>query len=186
MIEAGKGAVVTASEHAADGRTDAFLRLTDRSLDASYRLACAILRDRSEAEDALHDALESAWGHWNSLRDPSRFDAWFGRIVTNACRERARRRRLAPISMTDLPERTAPDELAALPERELLRHALATLGPDHRLVLALRYYRDLSVEEIAARLGERPGTVKSRLHYGLQALRAALEAAQRGDQGVAR
>ena len=63
MIEAGKGAVVTASEHAADGRTDAFLRLTDRSLDASYRLACAILRDRSEAEDALHDALESAWGH---------------------------------------------------------------------------------------------------------------------------
>ena len=59
----------------------------------------------------------------------------------------------------------------------MLGHAIATLSPDHRVVVALRYYRDLSVEEIARRLDIPPGTVQSRLHYALQHLHAAIDTA---------
>ncbi len=158
---------------------ESFTRLAERELDRSYALACLILGDRDDAEDAVHDALETAWLRLGSLRDDRRFGAWFGRIVTNTCRDRARRRRIAPITMSALPEQSAPDQTAGLPERDLLRAALRELDVDHRIVLALRYYEDLTVEEIARRLGERPGTVKSRLHYGLRALRAGLDATAR-------
>ena len=70
------------------------------------------------------------------------------------------------------------------PERDALRRALASLTPDHRIVVRLRYGADLSLAEIAARTGEREGTVKSRLHYALRRLRAAYEAAERLDGGV--
>ena len=81
--------------------------------------------------------------------------------------------------MTNLPEDSAPDEVALLPEREALRAALRELDVAHRTVLVLHFWEDLPIEEIARRVGERPGTVKSRLHYGLRTLRAALEAARR-------
>ena len=160
-------------------RAETFDRLTDRQLDASYRLASLILGDTTEAEDAVHDALVSAWRNWGSLREPDRFDAWFGRIVTNACRDRVRRRRLAPIAVSVLPERPAPDELSRLLDRDVLRQALHALDIDQHIAVVLRYFEDLTVDEIAARLGERSGTVKSRLHYGLRALRAAIDAAER-------
>ncbi|MGC8633881.1 MAG: sigma factor-like helix-turn-helix DNA-binding protein [Candidatus Limnocylindrales bacterium] len=54
-----------------------------------------------------------------------------------------------------------------------------TLSPDHRAVVALRYLGDYSLDEIAARTGQRAGTVKNRLHYALRALRAALDAEAR-------
>lgn len=174
-----EGIVATVLGDAKTARAEMFSRLAEQELDHAFGLACLILADRDEAEDAVHDALESAWLGWDSLRDPMRFAAWFGRIVTNACRDVARRRRLAPITMTNLPEDSAPDEVALLPEREALRAALRELDVAHRTVLVLHFWEDLPIEEIARRVGERPGTVKSRLHYGLRTLRAALEAARR-------
>ncbi len=171
--------MVTGRRDAGTTRAEAFGRLAEQELDHAFAVACLILGDRDEAEDAVHDALESAWLGRDSLRDPARFAGWFGRIVTNACRDVARRRRLAPITMAVLPEHPAPDEAALLPEREALRAALRELDVAHRTVLVLRYWEDLPIEEIARRVGERPGTVKSRLHYGLQALRAVLERAGR-------
>ena len=67
---------------------DAFRRLVERQLDASYRLAAVILGDRVEAEDAVHDAAVAAWQGFAALRDPDRFDAWFRRILVNGCRDR--------------------------------------------------------------------------------------------------
>lgn len=169
-----------------DTRGELFARLTDRELDRSFRVACLILGDRADAEDAVHDALESAWRRWHTVRDPERFEAWFGRIVTNSCRDRARRRRVAPITVSVVPEQEATDELGGLPERELLRQGLRSLDIDHRIVLVLRYYEDLAIDEIAARLDERPGTVRSRIHYGLRALRASLDSAERLGREVER
>lgn len=174
VIEGGQG-----EARAARSRAEAFATLTDRGLDASYRLASLILGNPAEAEDAVHDALVQAWRRWDGLRDPGRFEAWFGRIVTNACRDRVRRRRLAPVAVSEPPERPGPDEMAGVPDRELLRQALRSLDVDHRIVIVLRYFDDLTVDEIAIRIGDRPGTVKSRLHYALRELRAVLEAADR-------
>jgi RNA polymerase sigma-70 factor (ECF subfamily) len=72
------------------GRASAFRRLADQHLDEAYRLATAILHDEADAQDATHDAFERAWRKWSTLRDESRFDAWFGRILVNECRDRLR------------------------------------------------------------------------------------------------
>ncbi len=164
---------------------EAFERLTAARLTRAYRLAGIVLGDPSEAQDAVHDAALQAWRHWDELRDPGRFDAWFDRILVNQCRDRSRRRRLLPVALPDPPDPPAQDLFAGTAERDALDRALADLPADQRLVLALRFVEDLSVPDIAARTGLPEGTVKSRLHRGLSALRASYEAAERA-AGVAR
>src|SRR5436190_13085076 len=81
-------------------RARAFARLVDRqALDRAYRYATLVLGSRSDAEDAVHDAALSAWGKFSDLRDPTRFDAWFGRILVNACRDQLRTRGRTPLSL---------------------------------------------------------------------------------------
>jgi RNA polymerase sigma-70 factor (ECF subfamily) len=159
-------------------RAAAFTELTERHLDASYRLAGLILGNWADAEDATHDAVLQAWQRWSSLRDPERFPAWFQRILVNVCRDSMRRRRLRPI-VVDPGDPPGPDPFAGSPERAALRDALVHLSPDHRTVVVLRFFADLSIDEIADRTGERPGTVRSRLHYALSSLRAEWDAADR-------
>lgn len=159
-------------------RADAFRMLADRHLDASYGLAQAILGQRAEAEDATHDAFVTAWRQWPTLRDPALFEHWFDRILVNTCRNRLRqvsRRRTQDLS-AELALLTS-DAYRSIVDRGQLWPAMARLGPDQRVVLALRFYRDLSVDQIAARLAVRPGTVKSRLHRALHELRTALDEA---------
>jgi RNA polymerase sigma-70 factor (ECF subfamily) len=159
-------------------RAAAFRELADRHLEASYRLARAILDDPVEAEDATHDAFETAWKAWDSLRDPERFERWFDRIIVNTCRNRLRRRRalsfvaFVPEISGEPVERDVASSQAV--DRDTLERAIARLGVDQRLVVALRFYRDMSVDDIAARTGVPVGTVKSRLHYAMTALRLAV------------
>jgi RNA polymerase sigma-70 factor (ECF subfamily) len=158
-------------------RERAFLRLADDHLDAAYRLARAILRDATEAQDATHDAFEQAWRKWSTLRDPARFEPWFDRILVNTCRDRLRSTRRQPTDISGELAITTSDPYGQAHDRDLLASAIAVLSPDHRVVVALRYYRDLPVEEIASRLGIPAGTVQSRLHYALKRLQAAIDTA---------
>ncbi|HYO44756.1 MAG TPA: sigma-70 family RNA polymerase sigma factor [Candidatus Limnocylindrales bacterium] len=165
---------------AGDERADAFAGLADRHLAQAYRLASVILGDEVEGQDAVGDAAVAAWEGFGSLRDRERFDAWFDRILVNGCRDRLRRRgRVRLIDIDGGPEPSTADGSGSVAERDALRGALAGLSPEQRVTVVLRYYGDLSLEEIAERTGERLGTVKSRLHYGLGALRAAYDAASR-------
>jgi RNA polymerase sigma-70 factor (ECF subfamily) len=163
-------------------KQQAFHVLVDELLDPSYRLASVLLGDRSEAEDATHDAVVRAWHAFDDLRDPGRFRPWFQRIVVNVCRDRLRRRQTQP-SIPLLPELTvdapATDPASGFPERDALEQALRSLSPDHRIVIVLRFYADLPIDQIAQRLGRRTGTVKSQLHHALKALRAAYDAGTR-------
>jgi RNA polymerase sigma-70 factor (ECF subfamily) len=157
-------------------RRAAFAALTDRHLDAAYRLAGIILGDRVEAEDATHDALVTAWKQYGSLRDPGRFEPWFQRILVNTCRDRLRRARRRSIVQID-PAREygqAVDALGPVDDRLVLDRAFERLSGDHRAVVALRYYLDLGVDDIADRLGVPVGTVKSRLHFATKRLYAAI------------
>lgn len=157
---------------------DAFEALSDRCLDDSYRLASVVLRDPIEAEDVVHDAVLLGWRKLGTLRDPARFDAWFGRIVLNLCRDRLRARRRGQVREAELGaflELDGRDEFGSVAERDALAVAFPTLDPDLQLVVVLRFYRDLQLDDIADRLGIPLGTVKSRLHTGLKRLRAELE-----------
>jgi RNA polymerase sigma-70 factor, ECF subfamily len=173
---------VVATIAAESGRidtADAFSRLAARHLDSAYRLASVVLGDPTEAEDAAHDAAVLAWRHFGTLRDPERFEQWFCRIVLNVCRDRLRRQRRRPVA--ELPSQEtqtalrAPDQAGRLVTRDALDRAFVRLEPDHQIVVALRFYRDLTVEEIARRLAIPEGTVKSRLHHALRRLRAEME-----------
>ena len=166
-------------------RSSAFAALLDQSLDRGFRLAAVILGDRDEAEDAIADASLRAWQHVGSLRDPERFDAWFTRIVVNVCRDRLHQRGHRPNILAVEP-RAPGDAFNASLERAALHQALAALSAEHRAVVALHYLEGLPVEQIAAQLGVRAGTVKSRLHYGIQELRAAYDAAAREPEGAIR
>jgi RNA polymerase sigma factor (sigma-70 family) len=153
----------------------AFQRLADRRLDASYRLANAILGDESQSRDAVHDAVVLAWQRWGSLRDPDRFDAWFDRIVVNVCRDqlrRASRRRTEDIA--ELPLST-PDATTDVHRRLLVEQAFEELKPDDVVVLALRHFLDLQLEDMAVLLDLPLQTVDSRLRAARGRLRAVLE-----------
>jgi len=159
-------------------RTAAFGQLADEHLDTAYRLARAILREPSDAQDATHDALLHASRKWFSLRDPSRFEPWFDRILINICRDRLRHAsRWQVRDISDEIAVAAGDPYGQADDRDVLGHAIATLSPDHRVVVALRYYRDLQVDEIATRLGIPAGTVQSRLHYALEHMQQVIDVA---------
>ena len=155
---------------------EAFRQLAARHIQSAYRLAWAILGDDCEAEDATQDAFTSAWRQRSTLRDADRFDAWFGRILVNSCRDRLRKRtRTRRLIVEGDPDRASPDNAHSALERDELYRAVAALDPDQRIVVMLRFWLDLSVDEIAERLGVPAGTVKSRLHRSMARLRAALE-----------
>jgi len=170
-----------------DDRATAFAALLDRGLETHYRLAAVILGDPVEAEDAVHDAAVVAWRGFAGLRERDRFEAWFGRILVNGCRDRLRARRRRPVILaipafgsTDagLPHDRAADAGTDLATRDLLERAFGRLEPEQAVVVALRYYADLTVPEIAARLAIPEGTVKSRLHHALRRLRVVVEGAE--------
>jgi RNA polymerase sigma-70 factor, ECF subfamily len=164
-----------------DPRAAAFTGLEERHLDAAYRLARAILRDPTEAQDATHDAYVQAWRKWSTLRDPSRFEAWFDRILVNTCRNRLQRTtRWQARDISGEIVLATGDPYRQTHDRDVIGEALLRLSPDHRIVVTLRYYLDLAIEEIAARLDIPAGTVQSRLHYALQNLRAAIDGADAG------
>jgi RNA polymerase sigma-70 factor (ECF subfamily) len=171
----------TSSEQIA--RREAFETLTDQRLLRAYRLATLILRRDGDAQDAVHDAAVIAWTRFDELRDHSRFDAWFDRIVVNVCRQRLRRGGVRTLVMEGATMGQLPDGASARAEQDALRRALDQLKPEHRAVIVLRHLEDRSIAEIAERTGEREGTVKSRLHYALRELRAAYDAVERGTEG---
>jgi RNA polymerase sigma-70 factor (ECF subfamily) len=165
-------------------RAAAFTRLAEEHLDRAYGLARAILRDANDAKDATHDAFVQAWRRWETLRDPASFEPWFDRILVNTCRNRlrARSRRVTDISV-EIDLRT-DDHTDTTDDRATLDSAIAGLSFDHRVVVVLRFYRDMPIEDIAARLGIPAGTVQSRLHYALKRLHQTID--EGSDKGTQR
>jgi RNA polymerase sigma-70 factor (ECF subfamily) len=162
------------------GDHDAFAALVGAASDRLYALACLILRDADRAEDATQEAFVRAWREIPKLRDPERFDAWLRRLVVNACYDEGRRvRRRAEVSLVHLDHRSVLDTSSVMAETDRVDRAFRRLPLDQRVVLALQHYYDLSHVEIAETLGIPLGTVKSRVRYGVAAMRAALDADDR-------
>jgi RNA polymerase sigma-70 factor (ECF subfamily) len=164
-------------ERAKQGDGDAFDDLARLVGDSCMAIASGILRDHDMAADAVQAALISAWRELTTLRDADRFESWLHRIVVNACYAEARRHRRTrtDVHMVAMGGPVA-DELVSIHDRDQLERALRRLSVEHRAVLVFHHYLDLTVPEVAERLGIPAGTAKSRLHYATAALRASLEA----------
>ena len=121
-----------------------------------------------------------AWRDLPTLRDVERFDAWLYRITVRACADVARHRRRWRSELTIVPiEPAEPDRAAELADRDQLERGLRRLSDAQRTILILTYYAGLSPTEAADVLEIPVGTAKSRLHYAIDALRAALAADER-------
>jgi RNA polymerase sigma-70 factor, ECF subfamily len=159
------------------GDREAFGVLAGGAVDRLHSIARLILRDTELAEDATQEALVRAWRDLPSLRDADRFDAWLYRLIVRACADVGRARRRWRAELTVVPaEPTEPDRARELADREEIEHALGRLNDNQRTVLVLTFYQGFSPGEVADALEIPIGTAKSRLHYALGALRAALEA----------
>ncbi len=161
-----------------DGRAFAVLVTTHQR--ALYCTAYSILGSSWDASDAVQDALLQAYARLDSLRDPARFKPWLLRILVRTCYDAlGARRRVVPADEVPEPGGAAGhageahEFLGTEDQLDLLR-ALRGLEEDHRTVIALRYFHDLKVDDIAAVLDVPAGTVKSRINRALGRLAESL------------
>jgi len=168
---------------AKQGDKDAFAALVTRHGDRLYSVAFRILRDTSRAEDAVQQTFLTAWREIRRLRDNDRLEAWLYRLLVNECFAEIRHtRRWQPGLRVITDPEIGPitdDTQVSVALRDELERAFRRLPGEQRAVLAMHHYLGLSGEEIAQTLGISHGTVRSRLHYARQQMRAAIEAESR-------
>ena len=165
-------------EQAMTGDHEAFSELARLSIGRLYATASLILRDVDRAQDAVQDALVSAWKDMRALRDPDAWDAWLNRLTLRACYKAAqkdRRRNLVELRALPDPEPLhASDAASSVVDRDHMEQELARLPIDQRAVMVLHFYLDLPLSEAAVILDIPIGTAKSRLSRGLETLRGSM------------
>jgi RNA polymerase sigma-70 factor, ECF subfamily len=165
------------------GERQAFQQIAEQLSEPLFRCALSLCRDRQLAEDISQESLLEAWKCIGRFDGRCRFSTWlYGilRIRFLKARDRATRRILAgPLSDESLffsnstsPSVTDPAEDSERAEDgERIQKAVAALPEEHRQVIELRFFADAKLDDIAAALDIPVGTVKSRLHNGLEKLR---------------
>ena len=152
----------------------------DEHADVLWRFCLRLVgNDRVHAEDVAQETFLRAWRHRTVLESPpAAVRSWLFTVARNIVIDDWRSRRARPETLfADVPEqRRAEDEATdQLLLSWVVAEALTHLSTDHRTVLLECYYRGRAVSEVAQSLGVPVGTVKSRTHYALRALRLALE-----------
>ena len=149
-----------------------------------YGLAYSILGDPAEAEDAVQESLVLAWKSWDRLRDEAARTAWLTRICVNHClRRRGLLSRLPwpsggrdeVVPQTHEAARWAAEAAAKDSRAAHITEAFDRLSVRQRTVLTLHYHHGYSLDECAALMRCRPGTVRSHLARGLASLREELD-----------
>ncbi len=168
----------------------AFRTIMERHNRRLYRIARAVLRDDSEAEDTVQESYVRAFANLGTFRGDSSLATWLGRIALNEALGRLRRRRPAvPIDTMEVLRTdaqiiqfpnamTAEDPERTMAQREILRlveRATEALPEIFRTVFVTRVIEGMSVQETAELLDIEPETVKTRLHRARHLLRDQLE-----------
>lgn len=171
------------------GETEAFAELVDRYKVAVFNLCARMLHNPTEAEDAAQEVFLRAYNQLGTYQPGRRFSTWLLSIASHYCIDLLRRRRpvvdiesIAFWKQSDQPE---PEETAVLEEtRDEVRDLLKSLPEKYRGVTILRYWQDLSYDEIAEATGLSVGTVKTRLFRARELLAKELEKQRRNSSGA--
>jgi len=163
-------------ERARSGDLEAFTQLVQIAFPRLKGVAYLILRDSDRAEDAVQDALVAAWQDLRALRDPDAWDAWLRRLLVRTCYRFAKKdRRRAHVELQAMPDpgNAGPTD-TMVAERVLVVDELGRLDVEKRSVIVLDYYLDLPIREVAEILDIPYRTAASRLHRGLEIMRASI------------
>jgi RNA polymerase sigma-70 factor (ECF subfamily) len=153
---------------------------------ALWRYAVRLTGDQAGAEDVVQETLLRAWQHPEVTDDQERSTrAWLFTVARNLVIDQRRSARFRNESGTGdverIYDRAGPDEMDSALDRLLLRGALAQLSQEHRAVIRRAYYQGWTTAQIAADFHIAEGTVKSRLHYAVRALRLTFQEMGCGD-----
>lgn len=149
------------------------LEQIERDKGKMYGIAFAYLRNEADALEAIQETVCRVWVKRKSLKDAKFFSTWMIRILINVCMdERKKRKREAP-SRAGVFNNVATDGQEPA-ERIGMEEQLAKLPPNYRMVIVLKYYRDMTITQIAEMMGKPDGTIRTWLHKALKQLRAEL------------
>lgn len=171
-------------ERVMNGDQDAFAELVTEYQTAVYNLTYRMLNEHHEAEDAAQETFLRAFRHLEKYDASRPFRTWLLSIASHYCIDLIRKRRISLLSLDEfLPSQWLSviaddgiEEVAISSERrDLLQTMLGKLRPEERAIIVLRYWHDLSYEEIAETLDTNRGVVKSRLFRARQALANQLQ-----------
>ena len=171
-------------EQALAGELEAFNHLVELYQDYLHAMTIRVVRDRDVAEDAVQEAFLSAYRNLDRFSGPS-FRSWLTRIAINAARDILRRRKRRPADpypdwedeawQPPAPESERPEQVSLVrQQRAALARAMTGITDDQRTAIILFDVQGYDYQEIAGMTGVSVGTVKSRIHRGRLALRAAL------------
>ena len=165
---------------AADAEAALMKALYDEHAGALWRYALRLTGDASRAEDVVQETLLRAWRHPEVMGDTERPPrAWLFTVARNIIIDEQRSPRVrksgGSLEESGAPEQSAPDQVDSALDRMLIADAMAQMSAEHRAVVERSYYRGWTTAQIAADLDIAEGTVKSRLHYAVRALRLTLQ-----------
>jgi len=165
-------------EAARSGDEEAYASIARGLADRLFVVAHRILRDVGRAEDAVQQALVTAWRELPALRNAERFEAWIHRILVHACYAEAKRASRWSANVVALPVDgpATPDTTLDIVTRDALDRGFRRLPAEQRAAFVLHHYLGWSIAEIAENLGVPTETIRSRLRYATSPLRAALDA----------
>ena len=164
----------------------AFDALLHRYRDKIYRLCCALLRDRAQAEDAAQESLVRIWKSLGGYDGRASLSSWIYAITRNRCLTALERRRIMDSLSDDavaaeVASLASTDDASSDDRTQQLRELVELLPERLRRTLVLYYFEERSISEVAAMLGCPEGTVKTHLHRARAALAGELEKRGLGD-----
>lgn len=158
------------------GDDDSFAALIDRYWSIAVALSVSRIRDYTQAEDIAQQSFVKAYQNLGKLRDRSRFGGWVSRIVVRECNNHLRRKKTAlAFSFTeclkDIPAPVTSNPGLTANQEQFIRSAVSQLANKYRTVIIMRFIGGLNSTQIAVQLGQKPNTIRVRLHRAYKMLK---------------
>ncbi|MEK3884915.1 sigma-70 family RNA polymerase sigma factor [Paenibacillus sp. PL2-23] len=144
-----------------------------------FGIAYAYMRNEQDALEAIQETISRVWIKRSGLRDENYFATWMIRILINVCMDERKKRKRERL-MTNIPLGSVPFPQQETDDRIGMTEQIAKLRPKYRMVIVLKYYRDMTITEIGELLDRPDGTIRTWLHKALKVLREDMNVGEEG------